>query len=164
MIERPGTWGEVGEGTTLLSPTDLPLIIVRTAKDSSGRVWYRAQDHNRREMTIKPKPSDAPVKLLEATPEEAERIATQELGATHVLDGEREARMPERSKRWGVPPLATKGRYALDQARDHVGWYHGTYAGSAENGGFKTLKQILAAHEEMHETHFMDKPHTHKER
>lgn len=162
MNERPGTWGEVAEGTTLLSPTDLPLLIVKVAVDGAGRRWFRARDHTKREMTIKPKPSDAPVTLLEATEEEAVLLARSALGASHVLDAEREARMPERAKRWTVPPLATKGRYALDQARDHLSWHHGTYAGSAENGGFKTLKQILAAHEEMHETHFMDKPHTHR--
>lgn len=163
MNERPGTWGEVVEGTTLLSPTGAPLVIVKTAKDSQGRIWYQSHDHTKHKATIKPKPSDAPVTLLECTPEEAELAAVHGLGAERILDFEREARMPERSKQWIVPKLSSAGRRALDQARDHVGWYHGTYSGSAENGGFKTLKQILAAHAEMHEEQFMDKPHTHKE-
>lgn len=164
MIERPGTWGEVAEGTTLLSPTGAPLVIVRTAKDAQGRLWYQAHDHNKHKMPIKPKRSDAPVTLLECTPEEAELAAVHGLGAERILDLEREARMEERSKQWTVPALASKGRHALDQARDHVDWYHGAYSGPAEsNGGFKTLKQILAAHEEMHAQTFMDKPHRHKE-
>lgn len=161
MIERAATWAEVTTGTTLLTPTDLPIVIVRTAEDRKGRIWYLAHDHNKRKIRIEPKPSSAPVTLLECTPEEAEANVIELLGAERVLDLERERRMPERAKRWLVPPLASKGRYALDQARDHLSWYHGTYAGSAENGGFKTLKQILSAHAEMHEQDFMDRPHTH---
>jgi hypothetical protein len=164
VIERPGTWGEVEAGTTLLSPTDLPLLIVLTKADAQGRVWYQAHDHIKRNITIQPKPADAPVTLLEMTPEEAEAVATRGLGAERVLDWEREARMPERAKRWVIPVLATSGKYALNQARDHLSWYHSTYSGSAEAGGFKTLKQILKAHQEMHEECFMDKPHTHKEK
>lgn len=164
MIERPATWGEVVEGTTLLTPTELPILIVKTAKDRSGKLWYQAIDHGKRRSTIAPKDPRTPVTILEATEEEAELLARNLLGAVHVIDAERERRMPQRSKRWLVPPLRTKGPGALNAARDHVSWHHGTYAGSAENGGFKTLKEILAAHEEMHDTHFMDKPHTHKEK
>ena len=70
--------------------------------------------------------------------------------------------MPARRKLWTAPAFPLKGRGALEQARVHVEWYHGTYAGSAA-GGFKTLKEITDAHREMHETYFMDKPHTHED-
>lgn len=163
MIEVPGTWADVTAGTTLLSPTGNPLLIIRTEVDAKGRTWYQSHDHTKHKATIRPKPSDAPVTLLECTPEEAELAAIHGLGAERIIDFERDARIEQRSRQWVVPPLATTGRTALDKARDHVGWYHGTYSGSAENGGFKTLKQILAAHAEMHEQQFTDKPHTHKE-
>lgn len=157
MIERPGTWGEVGVGTTLLSPTEKPLIVVRFE-----RGWRLAEDHNHRKFRISPKPSEAPVKILECTEDEAILACEQYLGAHRILEAERERRMPERAKRWIVPPFPAKGRGALDRARDHVDWYHGTYAGQADYaGGFKTLKEITAAHAAMHEEMFMDMPHTH---
>lgn len=168
MIERPGTWGEVTAGTTLLSPTKLPLLIARTAPDKKGKLWYLAKDHNSREFRISPKLSDEPVTILECTEDEAEDVARELLGATHLLHLEREARMADRSKQWIVPPLPMKGRGALDRARDHLSWYHGTYSGPADAyGGFKTLKQIAAAHEEMHDETavgglFMDMPHSHE--
>lgn len=163
MIERPGTWGEVQAGVTILSPTDLPLLVVKTAATKKG-LWYLAIDHNKYEYRIPPKPSDLSVKILEMDPGEAEMLVRTEFGAQRLLDREREARMPERAKRWIVPPLASKSRGALDLARTHVEWYHGTYGGSADYaGGFKTLKQIREAHDQMHAEHFMDKPHTHKE-
>lgn len=164
MIERPATWSEVSSGTTLLSPTDAPLLIIRTKVDGRGRTWYLAADHQRREFRIAPKPSEAPVIILECTPEEAEWAAIRGIGAQRVIEFEREARMPERAKRWIVPPFPAKGRGALERARDHVDWYHGAYSGPADaSGGFKTLKQIMAAHLEMHDAHFMDMPHTHEE-
>lgn len=163
MIEKPGTWGEVGEGTTLLSPTELPLVIIRTAPDKSGRLWYLAQDHGKREFKIAPKPSDAPVTILECTEQEAINVATLGLGAHRILEAEREGRMEQRAKRWIVPPFPSRGRGALDHARTHVEWYHGCYAGDAAvSGGFKTLKEIAAAHAQMHEDNFMDMPHTHE--
>lgn len=163
MIERQGTWGEVAEGTTLLSPNELPLVVVRAAPDKRGRLWYLAQDHNKREFRITPKPSQEPVRILESTEEEAEWLATNRLGAHRLLDDERDRRMEERARNWIVPPFPTKGRGALDRARNHVDWYHGAYAGDAQYaGGFKTLKQIAAAHTEMHEVEFMDMPHTHE--
>lgn len=163
MIEKPGTWGQVTEGTTLLSPTELPLLIVRTAPDRKGRIWYQAIDHNKAKYKISPKPSEAPVTLLECTEQEAINVAVHGLGAHRILEAERDRRTEERAKRWLVPPLPTKGRGALDHARTHLDWYHGTYSGSADYaGGFKTLKQITEAHTEMHEEHFMDRPHTHK--
>lgn len=161
MIERQGIWGEVSEGTTILSPTDLPLLVIKTAPTKRG-LWYLAVDHGKREFKIEPKPSDLPVKILEATPEEAEMLVRTTLGGQFMLDREREQRMPERAKRWIVPPFPAKGRGALEAARTHVEWYHGTYGGSADYaGGFKTLKEIREAHEQMHAEHFMDKPHTH---
>lgn len=157
MIERPGTWGEVTEGTTLLSPTEAPLVIVKTKPGKSG-VWYLAKDHTGREIPISPKPSDLAVTILEATPEEAELAAANGLGAVRMLDLEREQRMPERAKRWVVPPFPRKGRGALEKAKDHLNWHHGTYTTD-----IRTLKQATEAHEEMHRDSFMDKPHTHKE-
>src|SRR4051812_25024965 len=114
MIERPSTWGEVTAGTTLLSPTEAPLLIIAAAPSAkTGKLWYQAKDHAGRTFTIKPKPSDAPVTLLECTETEAILIAEKGLPATHILDMEREARMPERSKKWIVPAVPTKGRGAL---------------------------------------------------
>lgn len=162
MIEVPSTWGAVKEGTTLLSPKGAPLVVVRVAKDRRGRTWFQCHDHNKRKIRIAPKPSDLEVTLLECTPEEAEGYAKLGLGAERILDFERENRMAERAKQWILPPFPTKGRRALDQARDHLSWYHGTYSADAESGGFKTLKQMIRAHEEMHEQVFMDLPHTHK--
>lgn len=162
MIERPGTWGEVTAGTTLLSPKGAPLAIIKTAATKAG-LWYLAIDHNKRQFKIAPKPSATPVTLLEATPEEAEWLATAELGAHRLLDAERDRRMPERAKQWIVPPLPTRGRGALDHARTHVEWYHGTYGGDAQvSGGFKTLKEIREAHQQMHDEMFMDMPHIHE--
>lgn len=163
MIQRSGTWGEVAEGSVILSPKDLPLLVVKTAATKKG-LWYLAVDHGKREFRIPPKPSDLPVNILEATPEEAELLVTTQLGGVRLLDRERELRMAERAKQWIVPPLASKGRGALEHARTHVEWYHGTYGGSADYaGGFKTLKQIREAHDQMHAEVFMDLPHTHKE-
>lgn len=162
MIERTGTWGEVTEGVTILSPTDLPLYVVKTAATKKG-LWYLAIDHGKREFKISPKPSDLGVKILEMTPDEAEVLVVHQLGAHRILEAERDRRMPERAKQWIVPPFPTKGRGALDHGRTHVEWYHGTYGGSAEYaGGFKTLKQIAEAHAQMHDEHFMDMPHTHE--
>lgn len=162
MIERPATWGEVAEGTTLLSPKGAPLAIVKTAATKAG-LWYLAIDHNKRQFKIAPKPSSTPVTILEATEEEAELFAAAGLGAHRMLDAERERRMPQRAKQWIVPPFPTKGRGALDHARTHVEWYHGAYGGPAEvSGGYKTLKEIREAHTEMHEKWFMDMPHTHE--
>lgn len=158
MIERPATWGEVTEGTTLLSPSEAPLVIIKTAvSPKSGKLWYLARDHNKREFNIEPKPSDLPVTILEVTPEEAEMAATHGLGAERLLDLEREQRMPERAERWTVPPFPKKGRGVLDRAKDHLSFYHGTYTTD-----IRTLKQAAEAHEEMHRDHFMDLPHTHK--
>lgn len=163
MIERQGTWGEVTAGTSLLSPKDAPLVIVKTAPGRNGGLWYLAMDHNKRQFKISPKPSEAPVKILEMTPEEAEALVVQQLGAHRILDAERERRMAQRAKQWIVPPFPAKGRGALDRARDHVNWYHGCYSGTAEYaGGFKTLKEIAEAHAQMHEQEFMDMPHTHE--
>lgn len=164
MIERPGTWGEVTAGTTLLSPSEAPLVIIKTqVSPKTGKTWYLAKNANGREMTIKPKPSDTPVTLLEVTPEEAELVAVGGLRASHLLDLERESRMVERAKKWIVPAFPTKGRGALDRAKDHISWYHGTYTTDAA----RTLKQAIEAHKEMHDPEavggvFMDKPHTHK--
>lgn len=169
MIEVPGTWGKVDVGTTLLSKTGNPLVVVEMKNG-----FYLLSDHTGHKYAVKPKEPDAPVTLLEATPEEAELAAVHGLGAERLLDFEREKRMESRSKQWIVPafPQAVvrgrKNRFALDQARDHLQHYHGTYAGTAENGGFKTLKQITAAHDEMHDPEavggvFMDLPHTHEE-
>lgn len=157
MIERPGTWSEVGVGTTLLTKTELPLLVVRTADTKKGR-WYLAHDHHRREIRITPKPSDGAVTILECTPEEAELIAVHGLRAEHIVQNEREARMPERAKRWVVPPFPVKSRGALNRAKDHIAWYHGTYTTD-----INTLKQATEAHAEMHAENFMDRPHTHKE-
>lgn len=163
MIEKPGTWGEVTAGTTLLSPTEAPLVIVKAEpSQKTGKVWYRAADAHGHQFTIKPKPSDLPVTLLEVTPEEAELVALGGLQARHLIDLEREARMPERAKRWNVPPFPSKGRGALDRAKDHLSWYHGTYTTD-----IRTLKQAAEAHSEMHDPEavggvFMDRPHTHK--
>lgn len=162
MIERPATWGEVEVGTTILSPTELPLLITKTAPTNKG-LWYLAVDHGKREFKISPKPSDLPVTILEASEIEATLLVKEKLNAVLLLSMEREHRMPERAKRWAVPPLASRGRGALDHARTHIEWYHGAYGGSAEYaGGFKTLKQIREAHNQMHEEHFMDMPHTHE--
>lgn len=164
MIQRPGTWGEVEAGVTLLSPTEAPLAILKTAPGKNGALWYLAVDHNGREFKIAPKPSEEPVTILECTPEEAELYARLELKASHVLDIEQQRRMPERAKRWIVPPFPSRGRGALDHARTHIEWYHGAYGGSADYaGGFKTLKEIRAAHAQMHEENFMDMPHTHED-
>lgn len=163
MIEIQGTWGQVEVGTTMLTKTGLPVVVIRKEPDAKGRFWYLLHDCNKHKMRVTPKPPDRPVTLLECTPEEAEQYAKMGLGAERILDFEKEARMEERAKQWLVPPVPTKGTGALNKVRDHIQWYHGTYAGSAENGGFKSLKQILAAHEEMHEAVFMDRPHTHKE-
>lgn len=163
MIEVEGTWGQVTAGTTLLSPTGGPLVVIKTKTDPQGRTWFQLHDHNKHKIVVKPKPSDTPVTLLECTPEEAELAAIHGLGAERMLDFEREARMEQRSRQWIVPPFPSGGREALNRARDHIGWYHGTYSGVAENGGFKTLKQMTSAHTQMHEEHFMDKPHTHRE-
>lgn len=165
MIEKPATWGEVAVGTTILSPTAAPLVIVRTAESpKTGKVWYLAHDHGKREFNIAPKPSDAPVTILEATAEEAEWVAINELGAERLLDNEREARMEERAKQWLVPPFPTKGRGALDKAKDHLSWYHGCYTTDIA----RTLKQAAEEHAKMHDPDeiggvFMDMPHTHKE-
>jgi hypothetical protein len=163
MIEKQGTWGEVTEGTTLLSPSAAPLVIVRTAPGKKGGLWYLARDHNKREFRIAPKPLTEPVTILETTPEEAELVAVHGLGAERLLDLERERRMPERSQQWKVPPFPKKGRGALDRAKDHLSWYHGTYTTD-----IRTLKQANEAHAEMHDPEavgglFMDMPHTHKE-
>ena len=158
MKERPGTWGEVSEGTTLLSPTQLPLVIVKTARTKAG-LWYLAHDHNGDERRIAPKPSDQAVTILECTPEEAEMAAVHGLGAERILDFEHQARMPERSKRWIVPDFPSKGRGALDMGREHLRWYHGVH-----DPALKTLKQMAAAHAEMHgEPLMMDMPHTHQQ-
>lgn len=163
MIERQATWGEVTAGTTLLSPSEAPLIIIRAEPSpKTGKLWYLARDAHGRDFSIKPKPSDLPVTLLEATPEEAELLALEGFSARHLIDMEREARMPERSKRWIVPPFPKKGRGALDKAKDHLSWYHGTYTTDV-----RTLKQAIEAHAEMHDPDavgglFMDMPHTHK--
>lgn len=158
MIERTATWGDVAEGATILSPSDAPLAIIKTARTRKG-LWYLAQDVHRRQFNISPKPSEAPVTLLECTPEEAELIAVHGLRAEHIMDLERESRMAERAKRWIVPPLPTKGRGVLDRVRDHLSWYHAVYTTD-----IKTLKQAREAHDEMHtEPLLMDRPHTHKE-
>lgn len=160
MIEKPGTWGEVTAGTTLLSPNEAPLLIIRAEPSpKTGKIWYLARDAHAREITIKPKPSDLPVTLLECTPEEAELVAIHGLEARHIIDLERDRRMVERNKRWLVPPFPIKGRGALDRAKDHISWYHGTYTTD-----IRTLKQATEAHAEMHiEPVLIDRPHTHKE-
>lgn len=157
MIERAATWGEVAAGTTLLSPTDLPLVVVKTAPGKNGGLWYLAHDHGGRKFNISPKPSDAPVTILECTPEEAEFAAINGLGAERILEMEREVRMPWRARRWLVPAFPTGGRGALSQAQMHLNWYHGTYVTD-----IKTIKAAVAAHDEMHRDQFMDKPHTHR--
>lgn len=163
MIERTGTWSEVTEGTTILSPTEAPLVIVKTAvSPKSGKLWYLARDHNKREFNIEPKPSDLAVRILEVTPEEAELVAIGGLGAERLLDFEREARMEERAKKWIVPAFPKKGRGTLDRAKDHLSWYHGVYTTD-----IRTLKQATEAHAEMHDPEsigglLMDMPHTHK--
>lgn len=162
MIERPGTWGEVEQGVTILAPNQRPLYVVRTAETKKGR-WLLVIDHLKNEFRISPKPSGGPVSILEMTDEEAELVVTEKLGAHRILDAERERRMPERAKLWIVPPFPAKGRGALDHARTHVEWYHGGYAGEAQYaGGFTTLKQIREAHSQMHDQQFMDMPHTHE--
>lgn len=164
MIERPGTWGEVTNGTTLLSPTQAPLVISNTAvSPKTGRLWYQATNANGRTFTIQPKDPATPVVLLEMTPEEGVLIAKGGLNAHHLIDMEREARMAERAKRWKVPAVPTKGKGALNRIKDHLSWYHGTYTTD-----IRTLRQALDAHTEMHDEGaiggvFMDKPHTHKE-
>jgi len=162
VIDVERTWGEVGEGTTIASPTGEPLAILQIAPDSAGRLWYLATDRGGHRIKIKPKPSDAIVTVLEATEAEAISFAKAGLRAEQILDVERERRMSDRAKQWIVPVFPRKGEYdALTKARDHLQWYHGTYAGDAKNGGFRTLAAITAAHQEMHEQVFMDLPHTH---
>jgi len=164
VIERPGTWEEVTVGTVVLSPTKEPLLVIAGPR----RGYFRLKDRGGHQATTGPHPRDRKVTILEATPEEAEFIARHELGAELLVDHEREKRMAERAKRWIVPAFPVKGkRDALTIARDHLNFYHGTYAGSNENGGFKTLVQITRAHEEMHDPDavgglFMDLPHTHE--
>jgi hypothetical protein len=160
MKERPGTWGEVGVGVTLLSPTGLPLICTRFE-----RGWYLMEDRNHHKRRVEPKPPTAPVMILETTPEEAEALARELLGAHNVLDAETDRRVEQRQHQWVVPHFPRKGeRDALTRARDHVDWYHGTYSGNAQYaGGFKTLAEITAAHDEMHTPGqvFTDRPHVH---
>lgn len=159
MIERPGVWAELDVGVSLLTPTGKPVVVVR-----KERGWLLLHDYGKRKIRVSPKPPDRPVTILECTPEEAERVARSGLGAERILDFERERRMEQRAKQWLVPPVPTGGAGALNLVRDHVSWYHGSYSGSAEgSGGFKTLKQILQAHTEMHEEVHMDLPHTHRE-
>jgi hypothetical protein len=161
VIERPGTWGEVEVGVTVLSPTGLPLLCTRFE-----RGWYLLEDRNHHARRVEPKPADAPVTILEVSPEEAEKGVVEMLGAHRMLDIETEKRVEQRQHQWQVPPFPRKGeRDALTRARDHVDWYHGTYANDAINGGFRTLVEITAAHEEMHTPGnvFTDKPHVHKE-
>lgn len=160
MIERGGTWGEVQVGTTLLSPTGLPLLCTRF---EAG--WYLLEDRNHHGYKVSPKPQAEPVTILEATQEEAEQNLIEMLGAYRMLDIETEKRVEARQHQWVVPALSIHGRYALDRARDHIDWYHGTYAADAINGGFKNLKEALAAHDEMHTPGnvFTDRPHIHKE-
>lgn len=164
MIERLGTWEEVTVGTVVLSPTKEPLLVIK----GPVRGYFRLKDRGGHEATTGPHPRDRKVMVLEATPEEAAFVAQTKLGAEILVDQEREKRMAERAKRWIVPAFPAKGqRDALTRARDHVTFYHGTYAGSNENGGFKTLVQITKAHEEMHDPDavgglFMDLPHTHR--
>jgi hypothetical protein len=161
MIERPGTWSEVEVGVTLLSPTGQPLLCTRFEQG-----WYLLEDRNHHKVRVAPKPADAAVTVLEVTPEEAERNLVELLGAHRLLDLETEKRVEQRQHQWEVPSFPVKGqRDALTRARDHVDWYHGTYSGDAIGGGFKTLAEITAAHEEMHTPGnvFTDKPHVHKE-
>jgi hypothetical protein len=160
-MERLGTWGEVEVGVTLLSPTGLPLICTRFE-----RGWYLLEDRNHHGYKVPPKPATEGVTVLEVTEEEAEQNLMEMLGAYRMLDFETEKRVEERQHQWVVPPLSTAGKYALDKARDHLDWYHGTYGGEAAiSGGFKTLKEILAAHAEMHTPGnvFTDRPHQHRE-
>lgn len=160
MIERIGTWAEVDIGTTLLTRTGLPVIVV-----GKERGWIRIEDRNHHKTSVPPKPADDPVTILEMTEAEALDEVRLQLGAYRYLDFETEARMEKRAPQWLVPPFPRKGQpNALADARNHVDWYHGTYAGDAQAyGGFKTLTQITAAHEEMHESAFMDRPHQHRE-
>lgn len=160
MIERPGTWAEIEVGMTVLTRTELPVIC--TGRE---RGWTRFEDRNHHEYRMPPQPDDKVVTILEATEEEAESWARQMLGAHRVLDIETEKRVEKRALRWIVEPFPVKGqRNALNRARDHVDWDHGTYSGdAAAYGGFKNLVEITRAHEEMHEMGFMDRPHTHKE-
>lgn len=159
MIEREGTWPEVQPGVTVLTRTSLPVVC--TGRE---RGWTKFEDRNHREIRMAPQPDDKAVTILEATEEEAESWLRQELGAHRILDIETEKRVEAREPQWVVAPFPTKGqRDALTRARDHVSWQHGTYSGDAAvSGGFKTLVQITKAHEEMHEQHFMDRPHTHR--
>lgn len=145
---------------TVLTKTELPVICVR-----KERGWTLFEDRNHHQYKMPPQPDDKPVTILEATEEEAESWARQELGAHRILDYQTEIRVEKRAPRWVVPPFPRKGeRNALQRARDHVDWDHGTYSGDAAvSGGFKSLVEITKAHEEMHETHFMDRPHTHRE-
>lgn len=149
----------------ILSPTEEPLLIVQ---QKAG--WTQVKNRNGLKRAIKPKPADFKVTVLEMTEQEAIDAVKAGLGGSYLVQQEFDKRLPERAKRWLVPPFPKAGaRDSLMRARDHVQWYHGTYAGDAINGGFKTLKQITAAHDEMHDPDaigglFMDKPHTHKEK
>jgi hypothetical protein len=161
VIERVGTWGEVDVGTTLLSPQKLPMIVVQ--RWPSGGLRLENQHH--RSFLVAPKPANAPVTLLESSPEEAELLLMERLGAHRMLAFETDKRTPERNALFIVPAFPAKGTYdALPRARDHVDWYHGCYSGDAQYaGGFRNLAQISAAHDQMHESGFIDHPHTHKE-
>lgn len=160
MIERPGTWAEVDVGTTLLTPKKLPVIVTR--RWPSGGI--RVENRHHREILIPPKPAGHPVTILEATEEEAELLAKELLGAHRILDFETDKRIVQRNRLFLVPAFPSgRGKGKLEQARNHVDWYHGTYVGDAVAGGFKTLVQITAAHAEMHHVEFIDHPHTHKE-
>lgn len=164
MKEREGTWSELEIGMTVLTKTELPVVCVGLQNG-----WTLFEDRNRHQIKVPPQSPDKVLVILEMTPEEAETQASLTLGAHRWLDFETEARVEKRAPRWVVDRFPRKGeRDALNRARDHLQWHHGTYAGDAINGGFKTLVQITQAHEEMHDPAavgglFMDKPHTHKE-
>ncbi len=162
MNEREGTWSEIELGVTVLTKTGLPVVCV-----GRERGWTLFEDRNHHQIKVTPQADDKVTVFLEMTPEEAETEASLTLGAHRWLDFETEARLERRAPLWVIERFPRKGeRDALSRARDHLQWHHGTYAGDAINGGFKTLVQITKAHEEMHDPEaglFMDKPHTHRE-
>jgi len=159
MIERPGTWGELEPGMLIEDKTGFAWLVT-----GRKRGWTELTSHLKRKKVLQPRPDDTPVTVLEATEEEALALAKHELGADYLLNFRRHETLERQSKRWIVPAFPTKGRQALDRARAHVEWYHGGYAGKADYaGGFKTLKALTLAHQEMHEQMFMDGPHSHEE-
>lgn len=166
MLERETTWAEVTVGTVIQDPKLKHWLVVGEAPDANtGAPLVQISDSRKDTMWVPRRVPEAPIVVLEAADDEALSIVQKFMPGSQVLKLANDTTLPRRALRWKVAPINGKGKGARDRIRDHIDMMHSVYVNDrwADTTNPKTAKELMQAHDEMHEeaTMTMSTPHHH---